>query len=97
MEFYDTSAAAEMADAYNQQINSSIIKAEDLLRDADEIEQKIKTTHKILMRRKRVRLEIKLQRILLTILEVLSPQQQELGYQIYARLLSCVDRLEKLC
>jgi len=97
MEFYDSPEAATMAEAYSQQINSSLVKAEELLRDADEVEKRIQTTHRILMRRKRMRLEIKLQKILLTILAALSPDQQELGTQIYERLQSGVDRMEKLC
>jgi hypothetical protein len=97
MEFYDSPAAAEMAEAYNRQFNTSIIKVEELLQSADETYNKINATHKILMRRKRVRLEIKLQRIFLTILETLGPEDQELGNQIYRKLQSGVDRLEKLC
>ena len=97
MDFYDSPAAAEMAQEYRQQAASSFIKVEELLRDADETEKQIAVTHKILFRRKRVRLEIKLQRILLAVLGELSLDQQELGNQIYQRLQNCVDRLEKLC
>jgi len=97
MDFYDSAEAAEMAEAYRQQTLTSIIKVEELLMEADETQKRIESTHRILMRRRRVRLEIKLQRILLTILETLTPEQQDLGAQIYERLLSGVDRLEKLC
>ena len=97
MEFYDSTEASEMAEAYRQQVYKSIIKVEELLQEADATERQIAMTHKILMRRRRVRLELKLQRILLTVLANLTPEAQELGSQVYEKLLSCVDRLEKLC
>ena len=97
MDFYDSDEARTLADAYKQQIHTSIIKVEELLQDADETERRIEATHRILMRRRRIRLELKLQRILLTILAALSPEAQELGNRVYERLICCVDRLEKLC
>ena len=97
MDFFDSAEAAEMAEAYRQQINSSIMKVEELLKEADATERRIEATHKVLMRRRRVRLELRLQRILLDILTTLTPESQELGCQVYERLICCVDRLEKLC
>ena len=96
-EFYDSHEAAEMADAYRQQTHTALLKVEELLQDADATEKRIEATHKVLMRRRRVRLELRLQRLLLTVLSVLSPESQELGAQVYERLISCVDRLERLC
>jgi len=97
MEFFDSAEASEMAEAYKQQANQSLLKVEELLKEADETRRRIEATHKILLRRRRVRLELKLQRILLAILVALTPEQQELGSKIYERLHSSVDRLEKLC
>jgi len=97
MEFFDSTEAHEMAEAYKQQAKQSLLRVEELLKEADMTERCIETTHKILFRRKRVRLELKLQRILLAILMTLTPEEQDLGAQIYTRLISCVDRLEKLC
>jgi len=97
MEFYDSAEAGEMAEEYKKQIRSTLLKVGELLHEAELTERRIEATHKILMRRRRVRLELRLQRILLTILETLTPEEQELGSQIYDRLISCVDRLEKLC
>jgi len=97
MDFFDSDEAAEMAEAYRQQSHASLVKVEELLQDAELTEKQIQATHKFLMRRRRVRLELRLQRILLTILMMLSPENQELGSKIYERLLSCVDRLERLC
>ena len=97
MDFYDSAEAGEMAAAYRNQIHTSIMKVEELLKEADAIQQRIEATHKILFRRRRIRLELKLQRILLEVLMTLTPDAQELGSQVYERLLSCVDRLEKLC
>jgi len=97
MDFYDSAEAGEMAAAYRNQIHSSIMRVEELLQEADETQRRIEATHKILLRRRRVRLELKLQRILLAVLTTLTPDAQELGSQVYERLLSCVDRLEKLC
>jgi len=97
MSFYDSDQAAEMAEEYKKQARESLLKVEELLKDAETTERQIDTTHRILFRRRRVRLEIKLQRILLAILMALTPEEQDLGRQIYDRLVSCVDRLEKLC
>ena len=97
MEFYDSTEAGEMVDAYKQQMHTSLMKVEELLQEADATQRRIEATHKILMRRRRVRLELRLQRILLTALTTLTPESQELGSQVYERLLCCVDRLEKLC
>jgi len=96
-QFFDSAEAAEMAEAYKQQKHTALLRVEELLQEADETEKRIKGIHMLLLRRKRVRLELKLQRILLTVLSVLSPESQELGAQVYERMLSCVDRLEKLC
>lgn len=96
-QFFDSAEAAEMAEAYRLQRHTSLLQVEELLHEADETERRIKGIHMLLLRRKRVRLELKLQRILLTVLGVLSPDSQELGSQVYERILSCVDRLEKLC
>jgi len=97
VDFYDTSEASEMADAYRQQAHNSLMKVDELLQEADITEKRIEMTHKILMRRRRMRLEIKLQRILLAVLMLLSPENQELGTKVYERLSTSVDRLEKLC
>ena len=97
MEFYDSPAAAEMAESYKQHIQTPLIKIGELLHEARELEQKIDATHRILLRRRRVRMELKLMRILLAVLDALTPEQQELGGEIYVRLGACVDRLEKLC
>jgi len=97
MEFFDSAKAGEMAEAYKQQAKQSLLKVDELLKQAETTERKIEATHKILFRRKRIRLELRLQRILLAILMGLTPEDQELGSQIYDRLISCVDRLEKLC
>jgi hypothetical protein len=97
MEFYDSDQAAEMAEAFAQQQRTSFIRLEELLQQADDTEKRIEATHKILLRRRRMRLEIRLMRLLLAILGMLSPENQELGAQIYARLRASVDRLEKLC
>jgi len=97
MDFYDSVQASELAEAYREQINSSVAIVEELLQTADEIERQIEATHRLLMRRRRIRLELRLQRVLLSILMTLTPESQELGVQIYERLLTCVDRLEKLC
>jgi len=96
-EFYDSASAEAMADAYARQAEQSLLRVEELLVEAGLTQRKIEATHKILLRRRRVKLELRLQRILLAILVVLEPENQELGRQIYERLLSCVDRLEKLC
>ena len=96
-DFYDSAEAGEMAEAFRQSVHTSIMKAEELLQEADATQRRIEATNKILMRRRRVRLELKLQRILLAVLATLSPEAQELGMQVYERLLCCVDRLEKLC
>jgi len=97
MDFYDSAEAEAMAEAFKQQANATLLKVEELLQEADATERRIEATHRILMRRRRVRLELKLQRILLAVLRTLSPEAQELGSQVYERLISCVDRLEKLC
>ena len=92
-DFYDSDAAAEMASEYNK----SIASVAELLTDADLLEKQIKATHSIFLRRRRVRVEIKLQRTLLKVLMSLSPADQQLGRQVYERLVSCVDRLDRLC
>lgn len=97
MDFFDSAEAAEMANAYKAHVHSSIMKVEELLKEADDMQRQIEATHRILLRRRRVRLELRLQRILLCVLMTLTPESQELGTQVYERLLSCVDRLEKLC
>jgi len=97
MDFYDSAEATEMAKAYKEQVHTSIMKVEELLKEADATQAMIEATHRILMRRRRVRLELRLQRILLSVLVTLTPESQELGNQVYERLICCVDRLEKLC
>lgn len=103
-DFYNSAAAAKMADEYAKQLGVPLatrpnvpLQAANLLTDATAIEKQIEQTRFIFMRRRRARLEVKLQRTLLQVLVSLSPADQQLGRETYARLLSCVDRLEKLC
>ena len=87
----------------NESINHPHVNREkgstvgELLIDADGLEKQAKAVTSIFLRRRRVRLELQLQRKLLEILLVLTPDDQELGRAIYDRLLNCVARLENLC
>ena len=92
-DFYNSEAAARLSAEYNKDLEARC----ELLKTADTLEKQIKATRSLLLYRRRVRLEIKLQRVLLNILLNLSPADQALGREIYDRLLQCVARLEKLC
>jgi len=84
--FYNSDAAREMAEQYKKHI----------LEEADVMEIQTKSVTSIFLRRRRMRMELKLQRHLLETLLKLSPDDAELGLQIYDRLLNCVARMERL-
>ena len=100
-DFYDSELAAQMvaeyAKCHSEPKVRNLCDIDKLLKDTELLEKQIKSTHSFLMRRRRARLELKLMRSLLEILLSLSPADQQLGKQIYDRLVSSVDRLEKLC
>jgi len=92
-DFYNSDVAEQMAKEYKK----SLLATEELFKTADILEKQARSMRSLLLHRRRVRLEIRLQRVLLNILLSLTPADQELGKQTYDRLLNCVARLEKLC
>ena len=96
-DFYNSKAAEQMAKEYTRASADSKKHITDALETADALERQIKSMRSLLLYRRRLRLEIRLQRVLLNILISLSPDDKQLGTQVYNRLLDCVARLEKMC
>ena len=96
-DFYNSEAAAQMSAEYSTASSYSKQHITESIETAALLERQIKSMRSLLLYRKRIRLEIRLQRILLNILVSLPPTEQQLGTQVYNQLLDCVARLEKMC
>lgn len=97
-DFYNSKEAAKMVAEYNKlkipPLPPQYIK--ELLNDADDLEHLATGLNSFLFRRRKMRLEIRLQQKLLDILLTLSPDDQEIGKQIYDRLSASIGRVYKL-
>ena len=97
-DFYNSDLAQQMAEEYRKQsARTPSADILDLLADVDALEKTAESLHILFARRRKIRLLLKCQRKLLAILLLLSPDDATLGETVYNRLLSLVDRLEKLC
>ena len=98
-DFYNSEDAAKMVAEYNKlkipPLPPQYVK--ELLNEADDLENLATGLNSFLFRRRKMRLEIKLQQKLLDVLLVLSPEEQELGKQTYDRLSASIGRVYKLC
>jgi len=96
-DFYNSDDAEQMAQEYKESINKSSQLAGALLIDADILEKQCKQMTSIFLKRRRIRLELSLQRQLLEILLTIPATETSLNLAVYERLLNCLARLDKLC